>query len=466
MSSAYEKLRLKNIERNEQLLAKLGIKQAKKDFNMITKKKTNHKISKKRKATGPPSGRVLRSSRRLKGEEPEIKLNEKEVQLVKEQPNYISRKAKDGPIEFEEALSEGTSKAANQELLKILRNLTSKSNKDDSVSEINGSIVSKEKGKQNKTMDSLSVKENMFVKVVPERIYCMGFHPSDRALVVVGDKTGRLGFFDADKGGNEAVVVYEPHVRPISDLKWHPSDWNKLFTCSYEGKVRCMDIEKTMFSDILSNKQFFTALEVGGEGNTLYIADGEGQLSFLDIRSSKITYTYSLHNKRIYMIHRNPVRGYELLTCSGDQTISIWDVRKLQKANPIQSYKHDLAVTSARFSPISGDKLVSVCNDNYIRIWEKISEQGLSDKNIKKIRHRNLTGRWVSNLQAHWHPKSDDLFMVGSMERAIDVFSSSGKRIAALVDDKLTSIPAINVFHNSRTIIASGNASGKVYVWS
>ena len=56
--------------------------------------------------------------------------------------------------------------------------------------------------------------------------------------------------------------------------------------------------------------------------------------------------------------------------------------------------------------------------------------------------------------------------MVGSMDRAVDVFSSSGKRIAALVDDKLTSIPAINVFHNSRTIIASGNASGKVYVWS
>ena len=52
------------------------------------------------------------------------------------------------------------------------------------------------------------------------------------------------------------------------------------------------------------------------------------------------------------------------------------------------SYKHDLAVTSARFSSISGNKIVSVCNDNYIRIWEKVSEQGLSDKNIKKIRHR------------------------------------------------------------------------------
>jgi WD40 repeat protein len=468
MSSTYEKKRLENIKRNEEILAKLGVHQAKQDFGRVTKKGVTEKkksLSKKRKSQEKSPDKAPRSSRRLKGEGPELNVYHSAApreSVLTNQPSITPRTIKNGELVLGDTLANYTTPSANRELLQILRSLT-KSKDLKNVEEDEGWIT--EEHESNGDVSGLTLLDNMVVKVVPERIYCMDFHPSERALIVVGDKAGNLGFFDADKAGEDnSVVVYEPHVKPVSDLIWNSTD--KLFTCSYEGKVRCMDVQKALFHDIWSSSKFLTALEMGEDRNSMYIADGEGNLHQLDIRSNKNILTSDLHEKRIYMIHRNPHKGTELVSCSGDQTIAIWDIRKMKKnPTPVHSYKHDLAVTSARFNSISGTKIVSVSNDNWIRIWANVDKIGIKDENLKKIRHRNLTGRWVSNLEARWHPNSDDVFMIGSMDRAVDVFSSTGRRIVALVDEKLTSIPALNVFHSSRNIIASGNASGKVFVW-
>ena len=50
----------------------------------------------------------------------------------------------------------------------------------------------------------------------------------------------------------------------------------------------------------------------------------------------------------------------------------------------------------------------------------------------------------------------------------IDIFSSEKKdgAVMHLVHDNLNSINSLNVFHPTHNILAGGNSSGKVYVWT
>lgn len=80
-------------------------------------------------------------------------------------------------------------------------------------------------------------------KVCPERIYSAVVHPTADSLVVTcGDKWGNLGVWRVGHEDEGAVALYRPHTSPINMLQYHPNDDTKLFSLSYDGTVRCMDI--------------------------------------------------------------------------------------------------------------------------------------------------------------------------------------------------------------------------------
>ena len=94
------------------------------------------------------------------------------------------------------------------------------------------------------------------IKITPERIYSLGFHPSqEKALVFAGDKLGSLGLFDAsqttpekvkaeaddaDEDGDEevgeevepAITTFKIHTRTISAFQFAPHDHNALLSAS------------------------------------------------------------------------------------------------------------------------------------------------------------------------------------------------------------------------------------------
>jgi len=76
----------------------------------------------------------------------------------------------------------------------------------------------------------LQLSEKSVAKVVRERIFSMAVHPcEDRLLVFTGDKLGYLGVFDVEEEqADKCVVMYRPHVRPISSIIVQPNDPTKV----------------------------------------------------------------------------------------------------------------------------------------------------------------------------------------------------------------------------------------------
>ena len=56
-------------------------------------------------------------------------------------------------------------------------------------------------------------------------------------------------FQDSTKG-DDGVYLYEPHSRPINYLSFDPEDCGKLFTCSYDGTLRCCDFKSATFQEV------------------------------------------------------------------------------------------------------------------------------------------------------------------------------------------------------------------------
>lgn len=261
-----------------------------------------------------------------------------------------------------------------------------------------------------KMLRGLTVKETDVAKVVPERIFSTAFHPSaDKLLVVVGDKWGSIGFFEPDAAEEEnAVTLFSAHTRPIPCLKFDPNDSVKLYSSSYDNTVRCMDVAAMQFSEVFAgDDDYFLAYSTfSSDFKTLYCAFNNGELGSVDLRAGKdMTQLVELHERKISHVAVHPVRDYTIATASNDCTVKLWDARKMGKpSDALASFSHGRAATSAVFSPIQGDRLLTTSYDDFVRVIElptggaKIAAAD-SDKLVTKIRHDNQTGRWLTNFR-------------------------------------------------------------------
>jgi hypothetical protein len=149
-------------------------------------------------------------------------------------------------------------------------------------------------------------------------------------------------------------------------------------------------------------------------------------------------------------------------------------------------------------------QIVSTSYDDTICVWDvgSVGEKTTKSKKKKKeakpsdedsvaplrsISHNNHTGRWLTPFQATWHPHSEDVIVVGDMKRAVDVIGTTAASDdgddgeqhkeewwVRLTDEKMGTIPSLNAYHptlshaghHPTSILASANASGRVFVWS
>merc|ERR1719273_1118160 len=119
-------------------------------------------------------------------------------------------------------------------------------------------------------------------------------------------------------------------------------------------------------------------------------------------------------------------------------------------------------VTSAFLSPLTGNKLLTVCYDNKIRLYDASGQEYVNGFPVATIHHNTETGRWLTKFRAEWHPRREDLFFIGSMNhpRRIEAFSETGKPYASLRGDDLGTVCSIVKCHPSQEIVVGGNSSG------
>lgn len=75
--------------------------------------------------------------------------------------------------------------------------------------------------------------------------------------------------------------------------------------------------------------------------------------------------------------------------------------------------EHPKVVNSAYFSPVTGKKLLTTCQDNRVRVWNYLL--ALDGPPDKEIVHSHDFNRYLTPFRAEWDPKDHDerLFVVG-----------------------------------------------------
>lgn len=109
-----------------------------------------------------------------------------------------------------------------------------------------------------------------------------------------------------------------------------------------------------------------------------------------DLRDNKKkTQVYNIKDHKIGCISLNPVHEHLMALASNDRTVTIWDVRHMDKQQA--EFTHGYSATSAFWSP-NGNKLVTTAYDDYVRIFERDESSGEISLQ-SAIRHNTHTGK-------------------------------------------------------------------------
>jgi WD40 repeat protein len=159
-------------------------------------------------------------------------------------------------------------------------------------------------------VSSLTLREEDVAKVTYSRITALTIHPSnERTLVCAGDKYGNVGFWDAggggaasdaSAGGNDGVYMYTVHESNVSALHFAPMEPQRLWSVSYDGSVRCTDVEHGHFirrhasQDLEYSSAAFDSSVRGV--NSIFLGAISGDVCCVDARSGSAEWTSRVSN--------------------------------------------------------------------------------------------------------------------------------------------------------------------------
>lgn len=352
------------------------------------------------------------------------------------------------------------------------------------------------------------------IKITPERIYSMAFHPtSEKALVFAGDKLGSVGLFDASQSTTTTnptthedvkeeyddeeeedftpvVSTFKIHTRTISAFQFSPVDQNSLFSASYDSSVRKLDLHSATAIEVYapldpSADSPLSGIQIAPQTpNTLHFTTLSGEFGIKDLRTKphELINLFQLSEKKIGGFSLHPGAYPHLVaTASLDRTMKIWDLRKISKttSSPMCVAEHTSRLSVSHAAWNAAGQVATASYDDTIKIHDfssslcdgqKQQHTTISDDEIPTtiVPHNNQTGRWVTILRAQWQSFPQDgiqKFVIGNMNRFVDVYSSKGEQLAQLGGEGITAVPAVAVWHERMEWIAAGTASGKLCLW-
>jgi len=319
-------------------------------------------------------------------------------------------------------------------------------------------------------------------KVVGGRVCSACFHPRPQPLVAVGDKYGSIGFISLPDVGDESeptIVTFSPHAMPVTAMAFDKTNDNHLFSCAQDGTVRTLDTQKQAFTLTYTCQEPHTkyqnmcaAAEATGN-NVKHLARDDGSVDTVDMRvDTKVVQSFAAHQAKV-----NSVSAFEnsIATASLDRSVCVFDIRKVhtgKKVKATYTFTHGRSVNDAVFDPVTGS-LQSTCQDHLLRVWSPEDLAKAGEPQPRKIRHNTHTGRWLTKLQAKWMPSghwgnTQPIFVIGSMERPrriTYISANSGSILTNAFDDELASVQSVNVFHPSQKIVCGANSSGRIHIF-
>ncbi|XP_010472887.1 PREDICTED: WD repeat-containing protein 76-like [Camelina sativa] len=473
MATEYERKRLENIRRNDEMMAALNVR-AKASLLVAPTKSTREDVKKSTKPTT-----VIRESKRTRGLTPDsagLPFNHKRTHNTR--PLH---KASSTPMPFDVAY-EGEDDSLTQfvdTLLGIISRGTG-AVKDDNESPppmVMRSRTSSIGVVNNRDeadlptgfdLESLSLEPHNVARVVPGRVLVAKFLPClDVKMIAAGGAHGSVGFWNLDCQGDDdddGIYLFTPHTNVVTSLVFQQNSFYRVITSSYDGLIRVMDVEKLVFDSVCSrDESIYSLSQRPNDEQSLFFSEGNGMFNLWDLRAGKSVFHWELHELRINSVDFNPQNPHIMATSSSDGTACLWDLRSMGAPKPktLTTVNHSRAVDSAYFSP-SGLLLATTSCDNNVGI---LSGRNFEDTSM--IYHKNSTLRNICNFRGVWG-WDDSCIIIGNMSKGIDVISPERKRIAmSLQSPLMKSIPSrINCHPLNVGTLAGSTAGGEVYVWT
>ncbi|KFO73767.1 WD repeat-containing protein 76, partial [Cuculus canorus] len=457
--SAYERKRLKNLTENAKFFAALKLHEVSAKLQQITTKSQSN-ITKRAKPKKAKDEMVRRRSMRLQRIDPSG-VPMLEVPAQPEAEEYPQVPA--GPLPMIPEDEVESSKLAENLLAMWMR-----------ISEGKANSSGKYTPDMKRYQDSLSrmvLSEENIKKVVKSRVSSMAIHPSESLLfVAAGDKFGQIGLWNVDCKSEEGAHVFVPHNFLVSCMHFSPFNPAHLLSLS-DDTLRCGDVTRAVFDEICRGEDFSSFAFLEDTASTVIVGHWDGKVAVVDRRipGTSPELSADIGFKRTRTVHVHPVNKQYFLA-AGSVDVCIYDVRCLKPTGnkPVSTLKgHTKSVASAYFSPVTGNRVVTVCADDMLRVYDTTSLL-LDAAVLSTVRHNNNTGRWLTRFQAVWDPKQEDCFVVGSMARPrqIEVFQDTGKLLHSFSNlDCLGSVCSINVVHPTKNILVGSNSSGRLHVF-
>ncbi|XP_077418969.1 WD repeat-containing protein 76 [Vanacampus margaritifer] len=325
------------------------------------------------------------------------------------------------------------------------------------------------------SLSKMRTSDEQVVKVVKSRIFSAAFHPATtRLLMAAGDKYGNVALWSVGGNwGDDGVLLFEPHTRPVGCLAFSKAHPAQLLSLSYDGSLRCMDVEKGAFDDVYDIEDGLKTFDfLSHDCSTLVVGDWYGNVAVVDRRTPGTSHEslHSLDPKVLRCVSVHPLQQ-QYFAVSESRVVSIYDVRHLKKTRSqavCQLQGHSLSISSCYFSPCTGNRVVTSCMDNFIRVYDT-SNMMAEAPLLTSISHDMRTGRWLSKLSAVWDPKQEDCLLVGSLSRPrrVQVFHESGRLLHTFKDAlNLSTVLSVTAFHPTRNAILGGNSSGRLHLFS
>lgn len=336
------------------------------------------------------------------------------------------------------------------------------------------------------------------IKIVPQRIYSMGFHPTEtKQLVFAGDKEGAMGLFDASQDvvetGNQdeveppVLTAFKVHTRTISSFHFPFADHNAVYTAAYDSTIRKLDlgagapVSVQVFAPEDNEDLPISAIDMGfNESNVMVFSTLLGSVGRYDFRTRDDVELWDVSDSKIGGFSLLPQAPHLFATASLDRTMKIWDMRRITgKSDPkpamVGEHQSRLSVSHASWS--SSGHIATSSYDDTIKIYNfadasnwkaghKVNNDAMQPEHV--VRHNNQTGRWVTILKPQWQRRPADgipKLAIGNMNRFVDLFGADGEQLAQLDGDGITAVPAVAHFHPTQNWVVGGTASGKLCLW-
>lgn len=507
MVSEFERQRQANIERNKKLLSSLNLNTISNGIKESIKKENSKPSTPRVKRQKVEVQQPTRRSRRLAGvaldnsheQLREFEFEQDKQRRDREELEKLKTLRVNGELSLLDLVKDKVKTEDGEDDSNLLEKFQTflGNSKSFSIGDYYDTIVKKD----NSSRDVAKVREDLGskqlykhfkpneIKLTKDRMTYICFHPNvDKKLVFGGDSTGNFGIWDSENTDEVDIMSFKLHGKNIAKLEFSLTDVTKIYSASYDGSIRSIDLATMKSSQVFINEHDIGITDIQHNNeHEIYYTTMQGEFGKIDLRSSDHSgrQVVRLANKKIGGFSINPSNINQIATASLDRTMKVWDIRRttvcdwnewddaLDTLHNYGSYDSRLSVSIVDWSK-SGDL---VCNgyDDTVNIFN-LSE--LTQKDVTysagkltpqhKIKHNCQTGRWVSILKARWQKLTPDLdkFVIANMNKYFDVYDRDGNQLAHLSDPYMTNVPAVCNFHPTQNWLVGGGASGKVYMFS